>query len=65
MAPEQGQFLQIMYRPHLIKRNNPIDYYGITNTELMGYYINNNNEMIVSKDENCYVKVRLIYNDGG
>ena len=50
----------------IIIRNNPIDYYGVTNdTELMGYYVNNNNVMRVSKNENCYVKVRLVYDDGG
>ena len=32
---------------------------------LKNYYINNINEMSVSKDDNCYVKVRLIYDDGG
>ena len=29
------------------------------------YYINNNNVMSVMKDENCYVKIRLIFDDGG
>ena len=50
----------------IIIRNNPIDYYGIMkNTELTGHYIKNNNVMRVNKDENYYVKIRWIYDDGG
>ena len=49
----------------IIKRYNPINYNGIMNDiELMGYYINNN-ELSVSKNDNCYIKIRLLYDDGG
>ena len=33
--------------------------------EEMGYYKNNNNKLSVSKNEKCYKKIRLLYNDGG
>ena len=50
----------------IIKGSNPINYKGIMNDiELMGYYNNNNNKLSVSKNEKCYKKVRLLYNDGG
>ena len=34
-------------------------------SNVKGYCVNNNNVMSINKDENCYVKVRLIYDDGG
>ena len=50
----------------IIIRKNPIDYYGImNNTDLMGHYIKNKNIMYVNKNENCYVKIRLNFDDGG
>ena len=33
--------------------------------KVKSYYINNNNVMSVIKDENCYVKIGLIFDDGG
>ena len=49
----------------IIKGNNSRNHNGIMNDrELMGYY-NNNNKLSVSKDERCYKKLRLLYNDGG
>ena len=48
----------------LIGGNNVVKYYAdIINGN--GHYNNHYNVMRVSKDENCYVKVRLIYDDGG
>lgn len=48
----------------LIGGNNVVKYYAdIINDN--GYYNNNYNVMRVIKDDNCYVKVRRIYNDGG
>ena len=47
--------------------NNPVDYYmGFTEQLeiLTGYYINNNDVRSVIKD-NCYIKIRLLYDDGG
>ena len=32
---------------------------------LENYYINNNNKLSVSKDDNYYIKVRPIHDDGG
>ena len=34
-------------------------------SKVKGYYVNNNNVIRVSKDENYYVKIRWIYDDGG
>ena len=48
--------------------DNPVDdYVGCAEQveRLMNYDINNNNERSVIKDENCYIKVRLLYDDGG
>ena len=48
----------------LIGGNNVVKYYvDIINEN--GHYNNNYNVMSINKDENCYVKVRLIYDDGG
>ena len=50
----------------IIRWNNPIDYYGImNNTDLKGPYIKNENIMYVNKNEKYYVKIRLIFDDGG
>ena len=50
----------------IINGDNPINYNGITNDiDLMGYNNNNNNKLSVSKDDNHYIKVRLMYDDGG
>ena len=50
----------------IIIGNNPISYQGIMKEiELMGYHINDNNKLRVSKNEKCYKKVRLLHDDGG
>ena len=52
----------------IIMWDNPVDYYvGFTEIFeiLEKYYIINNNEMSVMKDDNCYMKIRLLYDDGG
>ena len=40
--------------------NNGVKYY-VDN----GHYNNSNSVTSVSKDDNCYIKVRLLYDDGG
>ena len=52
----------------IIMWDSPVDYYvGITEQFeiLESYYINNNNVVSINKDENCYVIIRLIFDDGG
>ena len=52
----------------IITWDNPVNYYaGFTEQFeiLENYYINNNSELSVSKDDNCYIKIRLIFDDGG
>ena len=52
----------------IIRWDSLVDYYvGIKEQFeiLKSYYINKNNVMSIHKDENCYVKIRLIYDDGG
>ena len=51
----------------LIMESNLLNYScGIGDKpKVKSYYINNNNVMSVIKDENCYVKIRLIFDDGG
>ena len=46
----------------LIVGNDVVKYY-VDTIDDNGYY-NHNNDMYVNKDENCYVKIRLIFDDG-
>ena len=48
--------------------DSPVNYYvGFTEQAeiLKDYFINNNNVRSAIKDDSCYVKVRLISDDGG
>ena len=47
----------------LIGNNGVKEYADIINDN--GHYNNNYNIKRVIKDDNCYIKVRLLYDDGG
>ena len=51
----------------IIMGDNPVNYYyGIMDgMNSNGYYINGNNKRNLNKNENCYIKIRLIFDDGG
>ena len=47
--------------------DNPVDYYmGITEQfKMLNSYYNNNNKIKVIKNELCYIKKSLLFDDGG
>ena len=52
----------------IIMWDNPLGYYVgfMEQIEILeNYYINNNNEVSVSKDDKGYIKIRPLYDDGG
>ena len=51
----------------IIMGNDPINYYyGLMDeVDLKGHYIKKCNIMNLNKNENCYVNIRLIFDDGG
>ena len=52
----------------IIMGDNPRDYYygKMNNKDLNGYYTNDSHMVyVVNKNKMCYVKIRLIYDDGG
>ena len=51
----------------VIRGGNPEDYYYGTMEyiNLYGYYTNDSHMMCINKIEMCYIKIRLIFDDGG
>ena len=57
----------LVYDKIIIMGNNPMyDYCGKMNElKFYGYYTQDSHMRYVNKIENCYVKPRLIFDDGG
>ena len=51
----------------IIMGGNPMPYYYGTmeKTNVYGYYTNDSHMMCINKIEQCYVNIRLIFDDGG
>ena len=55
-----------VYKRQVLNVDLVYDYYGKMNKQkFYGYYTQDNRVRNVNKIENCYVKPRLIFDDGG